>query len=503
MDKNKFLKKLGQIANVLIVAYVLAVVGTIALINPDRQTVSEIEKRELAKKPEFSFRALKEGSYTKELSVFFADTFPMRDILIKNASEIKDAMGFRLGGAKLYGGSENTQQPEIDELKLPEMMPLPEGNIAENKETNESSSESPSEAEQKEETVPAFAETKPEPEPEPESEAEPEKQDSAQEGVRMGSIITCDGVGYTLFGGGPRNGEWYAKVMNAYADILGDKIKVYNLVVPTAVEYNLPQRYKELTNSQRASLDNIKKNLSDKVNWVDIYDTMKAHKDEYIYFKTDHHWTALGAYYAYSEFAKAAGFEPISLDGLEKRTLDGFYGTLYSQTQDPQMLKNPDYVDYYIFPSMPKCYMYKQNAPTEPVYTTLYGEYAKSHNSYSVFLHADLPIFVMNTGLDNGRRIAVVKESYGNAFVPFLANNYEQVVVIDQRYLQEGLYNVLERYGINELLFINNILAAHTSVRIEELSTLPSRGYVPPQAAQQAVEQPSQDSAETESQNNN
>ena len=470
MDKNKFLKKLGEIINVLLIVYVLAVVGTIALINPARPTVSEVEKRELTKKPEFSFQALKEGSYTKELSNFFADTFPLRDDLIKAASEIKDTMGFRLGGAKLYEGTDEAQkQPELEDIKLPEVMVMPESSTPEENVSEKASSEPPIQPKDESSS----------------SEPEPEKQEPAQEGVRIGSIITCDGVGYTLFGGGPRNGEWYAKVMNAYGDILSDKMRVYNLVVPTAVEYNLPKRYKDLTNSQRSSLDNIKNTLSDKVEWVDIYDTMKEHKDEYIYFKTDHHWTALGAYYAYSEFAKVAGFEPISLNGLEKRTLDGFYGTLYGQTQDPKMLENPDHVDYYIFPNMPKCYMYMRNKPTEPIATTLYGEYAKSHDSYSVFLHADLPIFVMDTGLNNGRRIAVVKESYGNAFVPFLANNYEKVVVIDQRYLQEGLYSVLDRYGINELLFINNILAAHTSVRIEELSTLPARGYTPPQPVQQ------------------
>ncbi len=484
-NKNKFLKKLGEIINVLVVVYFIAVVGTVALINPARQTVSVIEKRELAKKPEFSFQSLKEGSYTKGLSVFFADTFPLRDRLIKDASEIKDAMGFRLGGAKLYGAAEQEQpQHELEQVKLPEVLPVPENSeLAEPKVEKNESSETASPQEEKK---PVSASSEPEPDTtRPESE-----------GVRIGSIITCDGVGYTLFGGGPRNGEWYAKVMNAYGDILGSKMRIYNLVVPTAVEYNLPQRYKELTNSQRAGLDNIKNTLTDKVEWIDIYDTMAEHKDEYIYFKTDHHWTALGAYYAYTEFAKTAGFDPISLEGLEKRTLDDFYGTLYSQTQDPQMLSNPDHVDYYIFPNMPKCYMYMRNKPNEPIYTTLYGEYAKSHDSYSVFLHADLPIFVMDTGLNNGRRIAVVKESYGNAFVPFLANNYEQVVVIDQRYLQESLYKVLERYNINELLFINNILAAHTSVRIEELSTLPARSYTPPQ--QEVQEQPQAAQTETE-----
>ncbi len=97
-------------------------------------------------------------------------------------------------------------------------------------------------------------------------------------------------------------------------------------------------------------------------------------------------------------------------------------------------------------------------------------------------MHGDFPVTVIDTEIKNGRRIAVVKESFGNAFIPFLVNHYETVVVIDQRYLEKSFYDVLNEYKINELLFINNIAAAHTAVRIQELASLPNRTYVPPEA---------------------
>jgi hypothetical protein len=93
--------------------------------------------------------------------------------------------------------------------------------------------------------------------------------------------------------------------------------------------------------------------------------------------------------------------------------------------------------------------------------TTLYGEYAKPVNSYSVFLQGDYPLLRIETDLHNGRRIAVVKESFGNAFVPYLVNHYEQILVVDQRYLQWGA-RLLKVNKTQRALVHNNIFAAYT-----------------------------------------
>ena len=102
----------------------------------------------------------------------------------------------------------------------------------------------------------------------------------------------------------------------------------------------------------------------------------------------------------------------------------------------------------------------------------MYGEGANGSNSYSVFLQGDLPIVKMETQHNNGRKIAIVKESYGNAFAPFLVNNYEKIIVVDQRYYTGDFVALLKKEGINELLFINNIFAAHTPFHIEKIKRL-------------------------------
>lgn len=462
MNRKKFsTAAILAAVNVILIISVLSAVGIAAFFNPNRQSFSDIEKRALAAKPQFSIKALTDGEYTRELSLYFADTFPARDNFIRMASEIKDKMGFRVGDAKLY--ATKTDDDKADAESAADASGELITSIPENKTEREEASQA------QHGTVDMTT-------------SEPEQEEEA---VHLGSIFSIGGKGYTVFGGSEAMGKWYAQIISAYADILRDKVKVYNIVVPTAIEFNLPERYRTMTTPQKPRLDNIRDNLSKNVTWVDIYGVLNAHKDEYLFFRTDHHWTSLGAYYAYTQFARSAGFEPISLAGLEKRTLNDFLGTLYSQTQDSKMAKDPDHVDYYIFPNMPTCYMYQNGAPNTPVKIPLYGEYAKSYNAYSVFLHGDFPMMVIESGIKNGRVLAVVKESYGNAIVPFLANNYEKVVVIDQRYLQKGLYTVLEEQGVNELLFINNILAAHTQVRLNELNNLPFRVYLPP--ASQAV----------------
>ena len=106
----------------------------------------------------------------------------------------------------------------------------------------------------------------------------------------------------------------------------------------------------------------------------------------------------------------------------------------------------------------------------------MYGEGASGSNSYSVFLQGDLPIVKMETQHGNGRKIAIVKESYGNAFAPFLVNNYEKVIVVDQRYYTGDFIAMLKAEGINELLFINNIFAAHTPFHIDKIKNLKTGG---------------------------
>lgn len=492
VEKRNF--SLQSVFNALIMMVLVTAIGITAAFYQDRPTTSEIEKRELVKAPEFSLSLLINGQYTKQLSAYFADTFPAREQLVKLASVIKENRGFQFSHIRLY--SAELEEPAID-TQLP-LLPAESGAVL----PNPPHESAPAISEEKEgpdsqSQTPAVSSEPVLPAPPPITSGV--GMDSVEEGVRMGAIFLYKESGYTIFGGSAKMGQWYAQVLNAYKSALGENVRLYNIVVPTSIEFNLPSSYQNVTTAQKPKLDNIAASLAPSIEWVDVYDTLSNHKDEYLYYRTDHHWSTLGAYYAYEAFAKTAGFEPVPLDTLEKRTLDNFLGTLYAQTQNSKMASKPDYVDYFIMPTAYRCYQYRKGSPYTAVRVPLYGEYAKSYNSYSVFMHGDFPVTVIETEVNNGRRIAVVKESYGNAFVPFLINHYEEVVVIDQRYLERGFYDVLKDFEINELLFINNIAAAHTAVRIQELASLPTRTYVPPEPQPEEPEEAPQN-AESEQQ---
>lgn len=450
---------------VLLTVAVLGAVGVIALCY-DRPAVSEIEKRELAAKPALTASALLSGSYTRELSNFFADTFPLREQLVAFSGALSDLRGIRFNEIKIHeakpdDGAVSAPAPIVSEA--PAVSSAPEESAASSQST------------------------------------EPAPSEEVEAGVRNGSIIIYQNAGYQIFGGGDSMGQWYAQAINRYEAEIGAKVRIYNLVVPSSIEFGLPERYRSATAAQRPKLQNIASSLDPGVEFINPYSALDAHRDEYLYFHTDHHWTALGAYYAYTAFAGQAGFEPVELSSLERRTLEPFLGTLYSQTQDTAMASHPDHVDYYIMPQDLSCCYFLKGSPFYGSHGPLYGEYAKSYNSYSVFLQGDIPVIrITNNGLVNGRRIAVVKESFGNAFVPWLVNHYEEVLVIDQRYLERGFYGLLEEEGINELLFINNIFAAHTPVRIQEIESLPLRVYIPPEPESSSEAEPEGETPEAE-----
>lgn len=290
---------------------------------------------------------------------------------------------------------------------------------------------------------------------------------------KSGSIVTLGDMALEIFGGSKEESEKYINTISKHAKNLGNDVQVYNMVVPTHVEFALPSKYKDMSNSEKESIDNIYKGMDKNVKTIDAYSELEKHKDEYIYFNTDHHWTSLGAYYAYTAFAKEAGFTPINLKEYEKFKVGGFLGTLYTQTKDNKLKNNPDTVDYYKIPYDYQVYRYEENDMDNPLKSSLYADYAEGVNAYSVFLHGDFPeIKIENKNAKSDKKIVVVKESYGNAFVPFLVPDYKEVIVIDSRYYDGSLNQLVKDNGINQVLFINNVFAANTETLINTIDGL-------------------------------
>lgn len=302
-----------------------------------------------------------------------------------------------------------------------------------------------------------------------EKEKEEEASDINLVPEQVGELISIGDSAVEVFGGNEENARLYAQTISEYAELLSDK-NVYNIIIPSHIEFILPEKYSDLSSSQKDNIEIIKNTESKKVKFVDAYSELKKHKDEYIYFKSDHHWTALGAYYAYCAYAKKAGFEPIKLEDYSAKRKENFLGTFYGSTQDPELAANPDYVEYYSVGENCIAYLYEDTLLNNPLETTVYAEYAEESYSYGVFLHGDNPLMkIVNEENTSGKKIVVVKESYGNAFVPFLIPHYSEVYVVDLRYFGNNLVNFINNNNISDVVFINNTFAANTTMHIDKL----------------------------------
>ncbi len=295
--------------------------------------------------------------------------------------------------------------------------------------------------------------------------------DDGQVGVRKGAVFIFKNRGFELFSGGQSMGKQYAEVINMYNRLKIPGLKVYNLVIPNGFEFEVTEKYKDRVKPNKKAINDIFAAEDADINKINPIDEIRKHRSEYIYFNTDHHWTSLGAYYAYRSFCAVAGITPVSLDNIPSKVKPGFLGLFYRLTKSSILKNNPDSVRYYLFPDSVNFYIGASSIGYWAK-SHMYAEQVSGENSYSVFLQGDLPICKMETQHKSGRKIALVKESYGNAFAPFLTNNYEKVIVVDQRSYHGDFVAMLKAEGINELLFINNIFAAHTQFHIDDIRRL-------------------------------
>lgn len=296
--------------------------------------------------------------------------------------------------------------------------------------------------------------------------------DDGQVGVRKGAVFIFKNRGFEMFSGGASMGKQYANVINSFNRLHIPGLKVYNLVIPNAFEFEVTEKYIDKIKPAKKAINDIFAAEDPDIIKINPVDEIRKHRKEYIYFNTDHHWTSLGAYYAYVSFCKANNLTPVSLNGIPSKVKPGFYGLFYRLTKSSILKNNPDSVRYYLFPDSVNFYIGANSIGYWSKAASMYAEQASGENSYSVFIHGDLPICKMESVHKNGRKICLVKESYGNAFAPFLTNNYEKVIVVDQRSYKGNFVEMLKAEGINELLFINNIFAAHTQFHIDDIKGL-------------------------------
>ena len=312
-----------------------------------------------------------------------------------------------------------------------------------------------------------------EPEETTEETTEPTTQGKPKDAETIGAIVIVDTVAYEYYNFVQSTADSYISVLNSASQKLAGKAQVYSVVVPTSIDITLDDatRASLNTSDQQKAINYLYGSMNQSIKVVDLYQTLRQHRDEYIYFRTDHHWTALGAYYGYCEVAKAAGFEATALDKFEKASFGQFLGSFYSDSKKSSKLeKNAD-----------ELIAYKPTYSTNLNYTDTKGStynwplvYDTSSYpvslKYSAFTAGDNPYTIIeNKDNTSGKSCVVVKESFANAMIPYLVGNYQTVHVIDYRYWNGKLADFVTKNNVSDVYFINNISATRNAQLVSSL----------------------------------
>ena len=403
--------------------------GLISTFDKDA-TYSESERRKLKTKPKLTISGLLDGNYFNQYREYFADTFPNRETLMKSNTTLN---GFYYFGGL---GSDDSASLVVDF----------NANAAQQGEALKVT-EDP-------EATGSVDESEPQKKPsEPLASAE-----------QLGSVVLIGDSAFDVPHADNDQIVKYAQAVTAIADTLGSNVKTFFFNDTATTEIYTHKEYHTGKTSQKAMFDLCKENLGSNVTFVDAYSVIERHTEEYIYFRTDHHWTHLGAYYAYTALCNSAGFNPVNKDDFATGQWENFVGSLYTYVANypqGQVLKdNPDTVHYW--------------KPSANITTTCYnttaltGGYAMGticrvgedvDNKYLTFMGGDHPIAIVETDTP-GPTILVIKESYGNALISWLTNHYSKIILIDPRqYYGKNsdidLAEFAQSQGVEQCLVVN------------------------------------------------
>ena len=293
---------------------------------------------------------------------------------------------------------------------------------------------------------------------------------------QSGGVYVVGSAGYEMYNYVGSLAEKYQSTVNAVADSLSGVSQVYAMAIPLSSGITLPDElFSDIPGSDQAQAEkDILAGMGQNVKTIPLHDVMMSHRTEYIYFRTDHHWTALGAYYAYVQFCTAKGITPHNLSDYEVSQFPGFLGSFYNDGGKPDAMKNdPDTVNAYHPVSATASMKYGDNEnSTLTGGQVIFDESTASASlKYGTFIMGDNPFTVIeNPEVSNGESCIVVKESFGNAFVPFLVDHYQTVYVVDYRYYSGSITQLARDKGVKDVLFVNNLSAIRGSYQMGKLN---------------------------------
>ena len=272
----------------------------------------------------------------------------------------------------------------------------------------------------------------------------------------------------------PSLAEEYSNAINDLAERMQGKATVFNVPIPLGSGIVIPDVHWQALNTipQGEAMSRLLSLGSDKVVQVEIYDELMKHRKEYVYFRTDHHWTATGAYYAYRHFCERKGWTPNELSSYKSETFPGYKGYYAMVTKDAELVGHPDDVTIYYPKSNGQISVSRSSSDGQGASTD--NEIVKGVADYArAFIHGDNAYCdIENLDMDEGESCVIVKDSFGNAFAPFLTDHYKHVYVADFRYTQTTLPQFVEKYGVNDIIFLLNLSTLRNRYMVGQIINL-------------------------------
>ena len=470
----------------------LLIIGGILFPFWPREEISKRENRALAQMPAFDIDKLAKGELTSEFEAFYADQFPFREALIAvNQSYERMLQGFpggQEGGVQLItakkdaGGSGGMlPASESDAGKQSEGESSVPGTTASQDSAAEKTQESKSPETSQSAKLDAKESSKPsasQQERRKLMEKELHAAANAETQYETTQIIIADGQAMEIFYYAEEVTAPYADRVNHLRKVLPENRRVFSMVVPTAVAFYGTEELRTGANSTFDAIKSIYEKEDESIIKVDAYSELGAHLDEYLYFRTDHHWNGLGAYYGYVAFCKAAGLEPTPLDKMEHTQPEGtFLGSLYGYTENnPLLLDSADRADIYLPIHKADNLFYSGAAMEDPLGNIFLDATVQQDNHYMLYMGGDAALNVFTSDLKNGRSILVLKDSYANAMVPFLIDHYEHVYIVDPRRFADPLLPFIEEKDIDDVMMMNYSFAVSNYTWLEGFDLI--TGYV-------------------------
>ena len=450
-DRKKWSGHRNLVCSILLI---ISLVIGLFLVRPVR---SVIEKRELAELPKMSWKTLWDGSYFTGLSSWYTDTYPLWEKMLSVDTAVEKAYGIKKDE---FHGDASAKGDEIPDAPS-SVAPVISGNVTESKNT-EATSEGQTTANASTENTTQQATT-----------SEPAKDGTiTEEPEAAGNIYITGGRGFNVYYFDKDIADYYASMVNTLRARIPQQVHFYEILAPTAFGVCLSDDVqKQLGGSNQAeAMRYIFSMISDDVQKVDVMNTMKSHNSEYLYFGTDHHWTARGAWYAYSDWCLKKGIAQNNLDQFEKKEFTDFLGTFYAASNQSESLRShPDTVEAFV-PMATNDMVYWDMDGNEISWPIINDVSSYDSNlKYCTFIGADEPLSIIeNPNLPNGQSIILLKESYGNAFAPFLVDHYKNVIIVDYRYYSGNVNDLISKYQVSDVILLNN-MEALTEGHVNEL----------------------------------